>query len=1364
MNPINKIYKTLGTAILFLVLILTANQASAQYCTSNATNAADEDIARVTLQGNSILLDNMTNVYPGVNCQLYSDHTALQPPDLSAGGKYTITITSTSCGGTFTHRTLAWIDYNQNYTFESSEAVAPTATTSSGTPTVFTYNFTVPCNIKPGNTRMRVVLIEGAVNNPASACGTYTWGETEDYTVSLALPSTLSAGFIAPNSAWVKSVVKFVNSNPSGYISHTWDANNDGSIEAANSVNFNYTWNSAGNQCVKLKSTNCLGSDSVVKCLTVNAPTAIPVANFVSDKVIVEQYMTARFYDLSTNGPWKWEWKVYDSSDVNDVKDLNSGDVISDPGGNGATEFTSSPEFSFERPGCYTVELVSTNDVGNSLPKVKKCYITVIMPTQYLLGFGSYGPNNDNIVESATGSIFDNGGLNGNYGNNQGLGTRSFLQITPCNAKKITLTMTTLKFNGIGDKLRVWDGKSPGGPNTTLLATWSSTTKAPQTVIATSGSMYILFESDNTGVDSGYAGYYTSELAPATVPTPSFSLSSDPLYNSAPAKFTNTTLNVVGVPGWEWTIDNSVITPDRNMWFQFPSDGQYNVCLEIKSCAGNSKTCKLVDVVTPNTQTKLDVIASNRRPAVSTDIVTLCPVRDNANRFEWTIFPTTYVLVNPPSSPSTYGPGSIRYNSNPGDSVPCPQIRFTAPGCYTIALKAYNSLDPTNTTKTVVKNNFICAVDFCDPSAFILAADLGINNVKVLDGNTELINFSSGSGVSAYTDYSGLATANLTFGKTYTFEVSRNTNADPANRKAWIDWNIDGDFNDQGEEIFVESSTYAKTGTVSFTVPNINDAFEGKTKLRVGINFDNENTDPCGPAIAGEYEDYGIFLYNDNIRPVITITGNDTIYLEVGSTYKDAGATARDDSEGDISNLVVSSNNLDTSLTGLYTFEYNVTDNSGNMAIPAVRTIIVVNDLTPPVLILNPSAPGCIEARRDNQPYVDPGATAYNTNPLTDLTSAIIVVSNVDTRKEGNYKVKYSVLDFAGNLTTAERNVCVEDNTAPEIKVISDTIIQIGSVWINQVTAEDAYDLSPVLMRSWSPEPVNTTVKGVYTATYIAEDMSGNISAPMIVRYRVNDYVPPVINLNTFDVVEHDVITPYNSVNPSVTDNYYGPGQVSVMMISSNVNPNEIGTYSEVFKAVDGSNNITFKTRTVKVIDRFAPVIWGGTIYGCVGENIWPMWDLTTTDNYYGPDQLLPRVEIIQQNVNPWESGNYFITYRVTDPSGNTSAPLTRQVIYTYWPRCYNSTVSIDQQKAADETVSVYPNPSSGLVNIDLKGVMAENVNIEVYNQVGQLVYSATYNESKGLFEIDLRDQASGVYTIKLISDGQVISKRVVIQ
>ncbi len=1302
--------------------------------------------------------------------------------DITAGNTYTVEASGSSGSYAYGGSIGVFIDYNNDKDFLDAGEYqgAFTVPGSIQTPSPLGLRtFTVPCNISPSASRLRVVgNYSGYAMNSSYGCtgcsGMPYYGETVDFSINLVLPTSVSANFVAPSNAWVKTVNKFINSNQSGYTQHAWDANNDGTWEQIGVTpdysNAQFLWSTPGNKCVKLRSTNCLGKDSIVKCFNVNSPTAIPVVDFVADRVMIEQYESMQLFDLSTNGPWEWTWDVYDSTTYASsgyYPNLTDGDLYSDPWGNGNNEFTRNPEFAFDVPGCYTVVLTCKNDVGPSVAKRKVCYITVTLPTQYNLGYGTYGPNNDNVVGSTSGTIFDDGGPNLNYGNGQGLGTRSYLQITPCNAQKIVLTMTRLKFKDNADKLSVWDGKTPGGPGTTLLATWTAGAKAPQTVTATSGSMYLLFESDGSGVDSGYAGFYTSELGPASIATPSFSPNTVPSYNSTPVLFTNTTTGIVGVPTWEWTIDNNQVNGNtkKDLRYTFTTDGQYKVCLEIKSCVGNNKSCTTIDVETANKQTQLDFIATNRRPNINVDITTLKPISDNANRFEWTIFPTTYTLMNPPSSPSTYGAGFVKYNSTPGDSIPTPRIKFTAPGCYTITLKAYNSLDPTNTTKTVVKNKFICALDYCNPSAYILSSDVGINRVKVLDGTNELINNYSTSGDKTYSDYSSTEQANLTFGKTYTLVVERASNVDPANRKAWIDWNIDGDFDDAGELIFTESSTYNQTFTTTFTVPALAQSFEGLTKMRVASNYNNESTTACGPITAGEFEDYGLILVNDNMPPVITLNGNDTVRIEVGSSYTDAGATAYDVSEGDISGLLIVTSDLETTVPGVYSVEYNVTDKSGNKAVPAIRTVIVVNDLTMPILTLNPGNSGCIEARRDNPPYVDPGATATDNKLPFILTSSIITEGTVDTRTIGNYQIKYTVQDVAGNSVSKVRNVCVEDTEAPVIDTtLGDAKIQIGSVWFDQTFAEDAYDNNPALIKEWGFNgPVNTVLRRTYPVVYKSVDQSGNNATPISRNYRVDDFIPPVISLNTFDVVRHEVRTAYNSTAASVSDNYYGPGQVSLVKIYDNVNPNVLGTYTEVFEAVDGSGNKTQKTRTVIVEDTEAPRVWGEIIHGCVGENIWPMWGISTTDNYYSPSQLKPLVEIVSQNVNIWEEGIYNITYRVTDPSGNTSNEFTRLVYFTYWPKCFNSSVSVDT-KTIEESVSVYPNPSNGIVNVDLQGSLAQNATIEVYNAMGQLILVKNYSEVSGKFEIDLSGNAAGVYTIKLIADGQVITKRVVLQ
>lgn len=84
-------------------------------------------------------------------------------------------------------------------------------------------------------------------------------------------------------------------------------------------------------------------------------------------------------------------------------------------------------------------------------------------------------------------------------------------------------------------------------------------------------------------------------------------------------------------------------------------------------------------------------------------------------------------------------------------------------------------------------------------------------------------------------------------------------------------------------------------------------------------------------------------------RPTITLTGSSTINLIVGATYTDAGATATDVEDGNVTTDIVVSSNVNTAIAGTYEVKYNVEDTDGNNAIEVIRTVIVASDSTPSV-------------------------------------------------------------------------------------------------------------------------------------------------------------------------------------------------------------------------------------------------------------------------------------------------------------------------------------------------------------------------------------------------------------------------------
>ena len=73
--------------------------------------------------------------------------------------------------------------------------------------------------------------------------------------------------------------------------------------------------------------------------------------------------------------------------------------------------------------------------------------------------------------------------------------------------------------------------------------------------------------------------------------------------------------------------------------------------------------------------------------------------------------------------------------------------------------------------------------------------------------------------------------------------------------------------------------------------------------------------------------------------------------------YTDAGATATDNYDGDLTSSIVTVNSVDTSVVGSYTVTYNVSDAAGNAATQVTRTVNVTADVTSPVINFSRSNP-----------------------------------------------------------------------------------------------------------------------------------------------------------------------------------------------------------------------------------------------------------------------------------------------------------------------------------------------------------------------------------------------------------------------
>ena len=119
-------------------------------------------------------------------------------------------------------------------------------------------------------------------------------------------------------------------------------------------------------------------------------------------------------------------------------------------------------------------------------------------------------------------------------------------------------------------------------------------------------------------------------------------------------------------------------------------------------------------------------------------------------------------------------------------------------------------------------------------------------------------------------------------------------------------------------------------------VDNYDFASIGK-KVTVNFGFTKQRFEPADIGYTGPASNLG----TETVKPVITLLGNPTETVAVGGTYIDAGATAHDLVDGDLTTKIKVTNPVDTSKAGTYIIAYDVLDWAGNYAERVTRTVTV---------------------------------------------------------------------------------------------------------------------------------------------------------------------------------------------------------------------------------------------------------------------------------------------------------------------------------------------------------------------------------------------------------------------------------------
>ncbi|WOC41108.1 FG-GAP-like repeat-containing protein [Polaribacter sp. HL-MS24] len=175
----------------------------------------------------------------------------------------------------------------------------------------------------------------------------------------------------------------------------------------------------------------------------------------------------------------------------------------------------------------------------------------------------------------------------------------------------------------------------------------------------------------------------------------------------------------------------------------------------------------------------------------------------------------------------------------------------------------------------------------------------------------------------------------------------------------------------------------------------------------------------------------------DTTPPIITLTGFTIISSTLGTAYTDAGATAVDSIDGDITtNIVVGGDFVDVNTLGTYTITYNVADAATNAALEVIRTVNIIDDKIVTLDIseatiaenetFNVIATLSAAASKDvilNLNSV--GDAKYNSDFTSNTEVRITTVAGSSLDSNNNQTLRYPrgvFVDNAGNLYVAQVN------------------------------------------------------------------------------------------------------------------------------------------------------------------------------------------------------------------------------------------------------------------------------------------------------------------------------------------------------
>ena len=360
-------------------------------------------------------------------------------------------------------------------------------------------------------------------------------------------------------------------------------------------------------------------------------------------------------------------------------------------------------------------------------------------------------------------------------------------------------------------------------------------------------------------------------------------------------------------------------------------------------------------------------------------------------------------------------------------------------------------------------------------------------------------------------------------------------------------------------------------------------------------------------------------------------------------------------------------------------------------------------------------------------------------------------------------------------ISVPEEKMYCSANITPTIKVENK-----GNPTLTSFTVSYTIDGGTAVTQNWSG---SLTTNEIATITFAAIDLTegdhsfvANVSAPngTTDQNPTNDSktVAYSLSTNSFPLIEgFNADDPPSCWTTEIVTNADGETP-EITIVTSGSNP--------TVSPSEGSKMLKFNSYDTESGDQIRLITPPFATTGVTGAFVNFKWNLdenydTETDNVqvqWSTDGTTWNDGDTYQRYDDGNIGWYNMSYAL--PAGALDqSKLYVGFLFTsdYGANCYmddiriqtdNTSSLILQTAANNNRIKIYPNPSNGLLTIS-SAKSIQHMNVQIHDINGRLVYTKDYQNST-TNSIDLRDQAKGMYLIKLKIDNEIIQSKIIIE